>query len=232
MVITHDYKYIGSEDKKLVERGYGKISVYSLNFNRYLTETERKKNFVFYGSMTDEQRKKYYESEEFENIQRGYATDLTDVLNYFSKYDIHQLTPETSTMQHYDTDWDLFFYSNKGWNKKDYMDFFSLTFNKKRTPEQNNDLLAEIIGLMESIEGKRVCCRVQYCVVYDNDLIEKDAGEIFKKIKRKYINFNGMEGKIKVIGEGNGSIYYGFFKKRAKKKYYPVNASEILFLET
>lgn len=231
MNISKDYSYINGSQRKLIDAGYGKISVHSIHFDRYVSEEQKEANRRFFDGMTEAERSAYYASDDFENVQKAYAESLADVLNYFiGKFDIHQVSPETSTSKHYNSDWDLFFYSNRGWNGKDYMSYFSLTFNDKRTPDKNMAMLENIIAMLENIESDKVHCRIQYDAVIDDGKVSEAADKAYQSISGKFIPYCGYVGKVKIIRDENGIRDYGFFKKGASKKYYAISNADLLVM--
>ena len=179
--------------------------------------------------MTDNQRTAYFDSKEFKTVQMDFAKSLEEVILLFDKkFDIHQTTQENSTMKHYKSDWDLYFCSDRGWNNKDYMQHFSLTFNRNRTPERNMKLLEDIIALLKSIENEKVYCRIQYDAYIDTKKVAEEARKIFDGIARNFVEMFGYVGKIKIVSDDSESVEYGFFQKGAKKKYYPVSDMELV----
>lgn len=227
MYIEHDYHYINANENLLIEKGYGKISIHSIHFDRHYSEEQKEKNRQIAEKMTKEEW-----SIHCEKVAKSFAKPLNDILKQFiDRYDIHQISEETDTMEHYKSDWDLYFWSNKGWNGKDYMDCFKLDFNTNRSVEKNMALLNEIIPLVESMEYENIGCRIQYNVVLDKEKIEREAKEICKKLTGKFITYCGIEGKIKVVDEVNNYKTYGFFRKGARSKYYKVSNTEILAMK-
>lgn len=228
MELLHDYDYISDVQRKLESAGYGEKTVYSLNFCRYFSEEEKAANKEKADSVTDEEWSALCDdfSMRLNNSIREIVTTLD------SRYNIHQTKPENSTTEHYRSDWDLFFWSNEGWNGKGYMDCFSLTFNERRTPAQNMALLAEIIAILENMEYKNIACRIQYDIALHHEAISEAAYKVFDGLVGKPFEYMGMTGKIKLVSECNGTRKYGFFKKGAKKRYYHITDTEILTMNT
>lgn len=227
MEIKHDYSYINNTDMLLMNKGYGTMAVHSIHFDRSYTEEQKAENSRFYESVTDDEW-----AQHCEEIGRLFSKAMNEILNVFKgKYDIHQVSEETSTLKHFSSDWDLFFWSDRGWNGKDYMTHFSLTFNDKRSPEQHMGLLAEILPMVEQMKYENIKCRVQYTAVIDQGKVEEEAKAICEMVLGSFVRYHGMIGKIKVIGENNGLKEYGFFKKRAKTRYYKVSYRDILASE-
>ena len=72
------------------------MSVYSLNFSRYYNEEEKANNSRIYETMTHEQWE-----ERCNEIQKHFGIMFDEIEEKLinSKYDIHQLTDATSTME-------------------------------------------------------------------------------------------------------------------------------------
>lgn len=223
MKIKHDYSYLRSS-KELIEKGYADLDIHSLNFDRYYTEEEKENNRKISESMTREEWNVHCDE-----VSKGIYNQMLPIVELLdNKYDIHQITEEKSSTEHYRTNWDLFFWSNRGWNNKDHFDDMRLNFNEKRTVEENKKLLDEILSLLERLEVKNVSCRVQYTIRKHEEKIKQEAIKICKMLLDKPINYNGMEGKIKVVKEHENEKIYGFIKKRSRNKYYQISESYLV----
>ena len=224
MYISKDFSYINANETMLMDNGYGKLSVHSIHFDRHYSEEKKEKNRETAESMTREEWSKHCDE-----IAEGFAKPMEEIVKQFaSKYDIYQACEYTGKKISFDSDWDLFFWSDRGWNGKDFMTHFKLNFNKERSPEQNMTLLDEIISLVETMEYENIGCRIQYDAVIDNERVETEAKTICERLVGKFIDYHGMTGKIKVAREENGIKDYGFFKKNARNKYYSISNTEIL----
>lgn len=224
MFISQDFSYVKVSEMKLIDSGYGKMSVHSVHFDRHFSEERKEQNRQLAQKMTTEEWNKHCEE-----ISKSFDKPLREIVSVLAdKYNIHQVSQETSTMKHYTSDWDLYFYSNKGWNGREHMDYFSLSFNDKRSPEQNMKLLEEIVAIVKTLDYENIGCRIQYDAWIDTKKVEETAKVICENLLDKFINYNGMVGKIKVVNETNGSKEYGFFKKNARNKYYRISYSDIL----
>ena len=224
MYISKDFSYINANETMLMDNGYGKLSVHSTHFDRHYSEEQKEKNREIAESMTREEWSKHCDE-----IAEGFAKPMEEIVKQFaSKYDIYQACEYTGKKISFDNDWDLFFWSDRGWNGKDFMTHFKLNFNKERSPEQNMTLLDEIISLVETMEYENIGCRIQYDAVIDNERVETEAKTICERLVGKFIDYHGMTGKIKVVREENGIKEYGFFKKNARNKYYSISNTEIL----
>lgn len=223
MEIDHNYNYLGN-GQELIEKGYAKLGVQAIIFDRYFSEEEKVANAKISNSVTNEEWNNYCNklSERIHNQLKP----IVELLG--SKYDIHQINKEKSSMEHYITDWDLFFYSNRVWNGQDYYDYVRLSFNDGRSAEQNDELFNEIIALLETIQVNNVQCIIQYEVILDEEKIEAKALEICEKLLGKTIEYNNMKGKIKTVPERNTVQKYGFFKSRAKKYYYNISNRDLV----
>lgn len=224
MNFSHDYSYT---NMNLTNAGFAALSFHSLRFERYFTEEEKEQNRAAaerLGTNTPEW------SERCKETQKEINRQLQKVIALFSGYDLHQLTEETSTHEHYKTDWDLFFYSNRGWNGSDVFDYMTLSANDKRTAAANMDLLSKVLKMLESadIDAPNIRCVVQYDDIPDNAAIEAAALEIIEKAAGKMIFYNGIEGKIKKYRDGSGVDSFAFFKKGARTNCYRLDPAYIV----
>ena len=227
MYFKHDYSYIKPAHTQLICAGYGETSVYSLHFGRYFSDEQKAQNAQLAKTMTSEEWSKHCDE-----ISEALNKPLSEIVGAISqKYDIHQTSPETSTMEHYKSDWDLFFWSNRGWNGHDYMDCFQLSFNDKKTPAVRMQIAKDIVAMLENAEYDNIGCRIQYDAALDEGKIEDAARLIFAKVSDKFVTYNGYVGKIKEIGIQDGHVEYGFFKKNAKNKYFALSGINLLLME-
>lgn len=220
MKINYDYSYIGS-NKELIQKGCAELDIHSINFDRYFSEEEKENNMKESKKLTKDQWNKRCEETSIKIFNQ--ILPIVELLN--NKYDIHQITKEKSTLEHYGTNWDLYFWSNKGWNNKEYYDHIKLNFNDKKTTEENKKLLDKILRLLEKTETKNVYCRVQYTIRINEEEIIKKSTEICESLLGKTIDYKGMKGKIKIVNHDDNKKIYGFFKNRATKKYYTISES-------
>ena len=103
MYIKHDYSLV---NKRLIEKGYGQLSVHSLHFDRHFNEQEKEANRKASEELTREQW-----NERCDQISKYISIQLHKVLRTIKdKYNIHQLTEETSTMEHYKSNWILIYF--------------------------------------------------------------------------------------------------------------------------
>ena len=224
MLIKKDYSYISSTEQKLIDNGYAELSINSIHFDRYFTEEQRTENKRKAERMSREEWNMYCD-----NVSKSLAGIMEQIVKVLvSKYNIHQVSPETSTMAHYRENWDLHFYSNKGWNGKDHMDYFQLSFNDNRRANENLHLLDEVLAIVKEMPFGNVYCRVQYKAVVDDKKVEEKAASICESLAGQFVNYLGLVGRIKPIWEREGVKLYGFFKKGARNKYYNICKADLV----
>lgn len=211
MTIKHDYS-IAEQKTELVSVGLAKVVPYSFNIDRDLTREDQR-------------------TDEFCELLAKQIYNA--MLELSERYSIHQLTKETSTLDHYRTLWDLHWYSNERWNGKKYFDHAQISFNRDRTVEDNRRIFADVLTFFEALEIDGAVVRVQYVAEVDEKKTAQKAFEVFKHINGKMIDYYGKPGKIKQVGRNviTGAIHYGFFKKGARSKYYEVSAEELALME-
>lgn len=78
MYIEHDYHYINANENLLIEKGYGKISIHSIHFDRHYSEEQKEKNRQIAESMTSEQWSRHCEE-----VAKGFSKPLNDILKQF-----------------------------------------------------------------------------------------------------------------------------------------------------
>lgn len=225
MNIIHDYTYISNGlDNKLLLLGYAQLSVYSIHFSRRFVNEQIEVNKRASETLHQDEW-----GIRMETLCKEIGVGLSDLAYKLNeKYDIHQIDKEKSTSEHYRSDWDLFFWSNKGWNNKDYIDTFSLNLNRRRTVEANAKLVQEILEFVGSIDINNVECRVQYSLVVDEKRVQEDALKEIHKVLGQFVVHNGMFGKYRLISANKGNEEYGFFRKGSKSKFYSIDMYQVL----
>lgn len=221
MKIQKTYSYLTDTDRILVSKGLAEISVHSIRFDRYYTESEKDQNMEVSELMSKEEYSEYCKqvSEVFRGKMKGILAEFVD------KYDIHQGSEETSTLEHFRSDWDLFYNTNENG------DFFTLFFNGKRTPAANLKLLDELLAMIEQMHVDHVCCIVQYTAVKHVKELNERAKEVFARLENTWVTYHGNTGKIRIIGEQDDYILFGFFKKGARVNYRKVPVEELVTME-
>lgn len=212
-------------NQRLIDAGYSALSVYSIRFDRCFTEEEKAENRRAAETLTKKQWS--VRCDEFSKSLEPRMQEVLDCLD--GKYDIHQTRPENSGMDHFRSNWDLFFYTNKGAEGHPYLDYFQLTFNKNRTPEENLELLAEIREIIEPMDVKNVCCIVRYTNVYDDQKLYEDAAEYLGSLvdPKLFVCMGATAGRIRPVVE-DGKPWYGFFPKGSRKRYYHISPKDAI----
>lgn len=238
MKISHDYSYIPQGHKKLVEYGYGKITVGYFKIDRHYSDEQKTENAKQAAVLTKEQWSQRCDDDCFAFYQA--VQGLFDTLH--KKYHLYQYSEVDDHIDGKDIYrsalWGLYFYSNRGWNGKDYYDHVSLSLNKNRTEEENDVITKEVIRFFEDADIDRAYCRVQYHAELDNTLLYKVADDFINSFPKDcFVNWHGMEGKFKMLNTDFRNMddeeyirnhSYGFFKKNSKGRYYSVKPEDIV----
>lgn len=132
-------------------------------------------------------------------------------------YNVYQLNTESRNAE-------LFWYSNEGWNNKETYDFFNISMNNKNenTTDENIKFLSGFVDGISDLNLPNIQCRIQYTLRLSDDISEK-AKTIVESLNGEWIEYNGMTGKLKLVGE-----QVAFFKKRARSKYYEISDKEVI----
>jgi len=214
MNIKHDCSYIGN-GQQLIEKGFAEIDIHSLNFDRFYTEEQKAHNYETSFTMSNEERNIF--CDRISKEIHAKLLPIVELLN--SKYKLYQYNEDIS----YNSNWDLFFYSNKGWNGKDYFDYMKISFNEKRTVIERMELMNEVVEILKSIDVQGIQCSIQYSVKKYEDAIHEAAKPLCKKLEGQFINYGGTIGKIKEVQDQYKGNVYAFFKKGAKTKGHIVS---------
>lgn len=217
MLITHDYSYT---NKTLIENGYASTGIHSLNFDRYFTDEEMEENRQAAQRLNSQEWTEYWDKHGQKTCEQ--MKGIMEVLSV--KYSIYQYNPQVKYGEH-----DLFFWSNKGWNGKDWYDCVQLSFNNELSEDRNNEILNELLDLLSNMEFNNITCRVQYKTLRDDEKLYADAAKQYDEFKGKFVNYGSRIGKVKEVGEFNGRKEYGFFKKGARKVFYHLTNEEMIF---
>lgn len=220
MKIKHNYSYM--VNKELIDLGYAKMDVKALIFDKFFTEEQKSKNQIMHRT---------FSREKITEISNNRTIEFTEELNFLIDDISKSYSIYNKNETEFKNNWDLFLYDNAGWNQSKYYDFLRLDFNKKRSVEENMELLEDLIKIVELYDTEKIECTVQYVTRVNEEKLEKKSLELCEKLQGKTIELMGMKGKIKLIREGREFNEYGFFKSRARKKYYPMNGNKDLVLE-
>lgn len=215
MIITYNEEFVNN---KLIEKGYGTKGVHSFIFDRYFTDEEKEESSNFKKVCNINEW-----SDRCEEIGRNLNIELEKIMQILNK--------EFAIYQYEDNEvkfgeQDLFFYSNRGWNKKDYYDYMTLTFNTKNSEERNEEIYNKLHEILNNLSPKNIECRIQYTTLKDDEKIKTRVVEICKEIEGKMIVHCGMAGKIKCFNSENDR--YIFMKKGARKNGYEINCEELV----
>lgn len=224
MIIKECDKRISDSNEKLIEMGLADSVVHSLIFDRYLTEEEMEENRAQAELLTREQWSNRCDDMSYNLYNQLYP--IMDLIN--EKYVLYQYPKNNRSMEYYSTDWDLFFYSNRKWNGREYYDYCTLSPNSKRTVGENKKLIEGLLEFLRDIEAKNISCRVQYSVKKHEQDIKALSDTICEKLLDKFIDYLGMSGKIKIVDEVDGIKHYGFFKKGTRNRYYTIDEGSLV----
>lgn len=222
MYIKEDYSYILEGDSKLIDSGLGRVRVHSVHFDRYFTDEEKKRNHKEALSLSKEAWGK-----SCTDFSKRLEVVMKDILSRFTtgEFLIYHIPNADGTTVSYKDAWDLYYMSGID---REYLDYFSLTFNQKRSASEEEILLKKVLAIAKEFpEDKQVYCRVQYRADIDQERVNAMAKECFQLIENKPITYRGMRGTIRLVRSENAERY-AFFKKRARTSCYPVGARELV----
>ena len=223
-MIREDRSYLSNNDMIAIEKGLAELDVYSIRIGREkLTEKEKTENLRVANSVSKEERDKYCDDKKEKTALK--IKSLIELLS--NKFAIYQYKDDIS----YKSNWDLFFWCNSNEKGKDFS-YVTLNTNKNRTLKERLCDIKKVIKYIKEIEIEGLDVVIQYCAKYNEEKVKDMAEKYFKRAKDTFISYRGMDGRIKEVGTGyQGNKCYGFFKKRARRKYYKLSNKDMAIME-
>jgi len=217
-MIKEDKSYLSKLDLLTIEKGIAQLDIHSLRFDRVdFTEEEKEENRRIANIVSQEEWERLCD----ENKRRT-AMKIEPIIESLSnKFDIHQY--KDSSMGHYQSDWDLFFWCNND-NKGRDMSYVTLSLNENRIVERRILDVEQVLNYIKEIGFDGVNITIQYTATYNDDKVREIALEYAEKVKNTVVQLMGYSGKIKKVSNDQ----YGFFKKGAKKRYYQLSNKLLL----
>ena len=208
-------------DEQALGNGYAKPGIHSLIIDREYVD---KKNL---GDKNLDEMTTLEWIDHCEEIRKGTAIKIESLLNFLLKeYSIYQY-PNCDSIP-YKSNWDMFFWCNGGKDGKD-LSYITLSCNEQRSNEEQLQTFHKVLESIKKHGYAGLDVRIQYKVVYDEEGLKHAAKEKYKKIRNKYVEFNGMVGKVKFL-ENDGCDGYCFFPKWSHKRAYKVSNVELALI--
>jgi hypothetical protein len=222
MSIREDKSYLSSLDLLAIEKGIAKLDIYSLRIDREpFTEEQKEENHKLADRVSSQEWAIHCE----ESAERT-ARKIEPLIEKLSqKFIIHQY--KDNSMEHYGTNWDLFFWCNGNNKGRDYS-YVTLSTNTKRTVEERQSDIEKVLEYIQEVSFEGIDIAIQYTIKYDDVKVRDIAIAYYQTVKNKFIDYMGI-GKIKEVGNDDNR-HYGFFKKGASRKYYRLSDMSLLGL--
>lgn len=219
--ILEDRSYLSERDNLFIQKNLAKLSIHSIHIERHWTKKEMDENRNEANNLSKEAWSK--RCKESKNYTISLIEKVMDKLS--ENFKIYQYKDKSIN---FTDDYDLFFWCNCG-----DLSYITLNPNTKRNLDSQLSIIKEVINLINTMELdiiEKLELRIQYKANYNESLIENIAEYYFNKIKDDFIEFNGYIGRVKKENNVEDDIKYRFFKKGARKKYYPVSNAELCYL--
>lgn len=232
MRFKDDYSFITGKAGKMIEMGFADLDLHSIRIDTYISDEQNEKNIELLKELTNEEWD--ISCKEFKESQNKKVEKILDILaKHFKIYQYKDASIEyhnnNSYAQQNGYEWDL--YCNFDGRRDARLSFNNLG----KSLEQRYEDLKKIKELLETYEDDGIKVDVQYTQSFHMDELKVKAIDTYNHLKDKFINYNGMIGKIKKVEEYNDSYYgttcmFGFFKKGSKKKYYHLTNMDIVIM--
>jgi len=216
IVINEDKSFLSKVDFKAIENDVAKLGIRLLKFDSFVTEKEKQKNKKEYEMLSNEQwmikcEQKLKEVHDKLKYIMDKLSERFIICQYNKKLNFH------------DDNWELFFWSNKGWNNKEYFDYITLSPNEKQPIEQQLAIINDVINILKTMDIEGVQVTIQYTAIYNEEKVQDIVLNYCRKMQNKMINYGNYAGKIIEL---NGRY---FFKKKGTRKYiYEIDNFKIL----
>lgn len=218
IVLKEDKSYLSEIDSQAIAKGVAELGIHAIRLERDFTEKQKQENRELADKLSKEEWIKHCKekkSEIGEKIER-----VVDIIS--GNFMIYQY--KNKNINFSNDNWDFFFWCNNG-----DLSYVRLNPNENRANEQQIKDIEKVIELIKTIDCEGVSLTIQYTVQYNNRKVEELVNQAYNSIKDSFIEYMGVEGRIKEVGKSlEGETVYGFFKKRARSKYRIVRKSWFL----
>lgn len=216
--IKEDMSYLGEIDLLSVEKGVAELGIHSIRFSNLLTEEEKTENSKAAETLSREDWSKRCDENRLKVAVK--VEKIIDLIH--ENFVIYQY--KNKDIDYSKDNWDLFFWSNS-----EDLSYVTLNPNEKRSNEQQIEDINKVLSLLKTINIEGIQVHIQHKVIYKEEIVQDIVLNEYNNVKDKFINYNGLNGKIKEVGKNyRGKVVYGFFKKGARSKYYQVSESWFL----
>lgn len=180
-------------DQNAVNRGLAHIIPFQIHLDRYFTEEEKSANKAYAESHSSEEWSAHCDA-----AREKIAAENLALMDFLEKY-----------------------FTFRRLSGKDYS-YITLSLDKKGDEKEKERIFAKVKELLADYPAKNIQAIFQYSQVENTDFVKEEAERIFKECEDKFVNYNGMIGKLERY---NGE--YLFKKKYAKAYGYRVSPMNI-----
>lgn len=225
MNIHYDNSYITPAMQEFVTRGYAVKDFHSLRFEFVYTEAQLAQRQA---DLKDGHRITYDDIEAAALQKNAMMKPIMDAIaSEFRcyQYDGCENVPYDST------EWELYFWCNSASTKTGGklncwdLSYFRLSFNKKHTVEQRQELCDRVLEFITAqfSENENLSVTIQYTTTENKEKIDYEAKVLLPSLLNSPCIYRGMTGKVVQTSTG------GFFKKKyAKAMGWRLSPSDIL----
>lgn len=233
MKFKDDYSYIRGIASKMIDEGYADLDLHSIRLSTYISEEQKEENLNASKALSREEWS--LRCDEFDKVQNKKVEKILDLLaQHFIIYqykdkNIQYCNSKNLAYQN-GYEWDLFCNFGTGRDAR-------LSFNRKgKSLNQRYKDLKRIKEILKDYEDESIVLNIQYTQLFHEDRLREQAQKTYTNLKNKFVDINGMIGRIKPVEKYCDSYYgteceYGFFKKGARTRYYQLTNMQIVLLD-
>ena len=215
------YDDMGYINQNSVDKGLVRVVPYQIRLDRYFTDEEQAANRAYAESHNNEEWSAHCDA-----TREKIAAENLALMEFLEK---HFTFGQFKTPYNFkDDDYTFWFYCNDLYNTtcgrlsgRDYS-YITLSLDKKGDEKEKERIFAKVKELLADYPAKNIQAIFQYSQVENTDSVKEEAERIFKECEGKFVNYDGMIGKLE---RHDGE--YIFKKKYAKAYGYRVSPMNI-----
>lgn len=226
MVIEKNIKNLDKKNAHLISLDYATCEAYQFSFYRQVSEGSKKENLRKAKQLSPDE----WEAE-CDRVGSNVCRQMQIIVETLAReFAIYQYDPGVKYGEH-----DLFFWSNRGWNKKEWYDSFTLTLNHDKSLMEQARILDKVTEILRGIKSPQIRCQIEYKIVLYEEKISEAADLKYQELSDRHVICNGMEGRVYKASSSDKTEYRFYQRKagvgRRNLHYFIVPLVEMLFLE-
>lgn len=215
MKLHDDMRYI---NQNAVDKGLMRVVPFQIRLDRYFTEEEQAVNKAYAESHSREEW-----SAHCDRVRKEIAAENLALMEFLEKYFTFGQFRASYNDNYTFWFWcnDLYNTTNGRLSGRDYS-YITLSLKKEGDEKENERIFDRVKELLVDYPAKNIQAIFQYSQIENTDFVKEEAERIYKECEGKFVNYNGLTGKLERYEDG-----YFFKKKYAKAYGYKISPIKI-----